>query len=151
MALLGCSLIAPPKRQFSAPPLEKVFPESFDNVWKAMQLATTKYPMKVADYDSGIYETQPIRGERAWTSPHNDKKAITSALRYIISIRLMKGKDAQGKAATRVIILKQAEVQKDFFSDYEKQPSDGLEEKSLMYRIDREIQIAKALSKVNKD
>lgn len=154
-SLLVCSCASwttPPKKDFSAPPLEKVFNESFDTVWRATQFAASKYAMKISDIDSGVYETQPIRSDKAWVSPNAGADEHPSAgQRYKISIKILKGKDANNEPATRVTILKRAEVQRDFFSDFEKLPSDGLEEKSLMYRIEREIQIEKSLKKVKKE
>ena len=50
-----------------------------------------------------------------------------------------------GKESTRVTIEKKIEVFKDFVSNTEFIPSDGLEEQSLFYRIEREIIVDKAL------
>lgn len=148
--LSGCaSLTSPPKTE-SAPPLEQVFEESYETMWRAVQFALKKYPMKVADIEAGVFETQDVRGDLAWRSPQVGE-AKTGGQRYRISIKILKGKNSEGKEATKVIILKRAEVQRDFFSDFEKLPSDGLEEKSIMYRIERELFIEKGLKKVKKE
>ncbi len=150
IVISGCaSWTAPPKKDFSAPPFEKVFKESFETVWKAVQITMSKYPMKLSDMDSGVYETQPIRGDKAWVSP-NSPPVPPGGQRHKISIKILRGRDSLGLDATQVTILKQAELQRDFFSDYEKQGSDGLEEKSLMYRIEREIQIERSLRRIRR-
>ena len=68
LSLVGCTTGQSTKKDFSAPPLDKVFSESYDVVWKAIGLATVKYQMKLSDYDSGVYETQPIRSDKARVS-----------------------------------------------------------------------------------
>ena len=54
------------------------------------------------------------------------------------------------KAATKVTLTKDVTLQSDFFSDPKFLPSDGLEEKTILYRIGREIQIERALAKAQK-
>jgi hypothetical protein len=148
---MGCtSLTAPPSNETSAAPVEKVFQENLDTVWKSVQFAMSKYAVKINDIESGIFETQFVRGEKAWISPNQDEKT-SGGQRYKISIRALKGKLADGTPSTKVVILKRAEIQRDFFSEFEKLPSDGQEELAIMYRIERELAIAKALAKLKKN
>jgi hypothetical protein len=57
-----------------------------------------------------------------------------------------KGK-TEGRESTRVTVEKKIERLRDFFSEADPLPSDGLEEKVIFYRIEREIVIADALKK----
>ena len=56
----------------------------------------------------------------------------------------------ENRAATKVTIVKESNLQPDFFSDPRALPSDGLEEKAILYRIRREIEIERALAKAQK-
>ena len=112
-------------------------------------MALTKYPMKINDVDACIFETAYIRGDKAWVSPSVETES-SGGQRYKLTIKIIKGKNASGEPATKVTILKRAEIQRDFFSEFQKQPSDGLEEKSMMYRIERELAVEKALKKVKR-
>ena len=56
----------------------------------------------------------------------------------------------EARQATKVTIVKETQLQVDFFSDPRSLPSDGLEEKSILYRIGREIQVERALAKAQK-
>lgn len=151
LLLTGCtSLTTPPATESSAPPTEKIFQEELSPVWNAVQLAMSGYAVKINDIESGVFETQFIRGEKAWVSPNQDEK-LSGGQRYKISIRALKGKTNDGLPSIKVTILKRAEIQRDFFSEFEKTPSDGQEELAIMYRIERELSIAKALSKIKKD
>jgi hypothetical protein len=128
----------------SAEPQEKIFKESFDDIWRAVQLAMANYPIKVNNQDAGFIETESIRADNAWVSPGH-KKQVAGGFRYRLIVRVVRGRTERQSAAGKVTILKQGEIQRDFFSPYEKLPSDGLEELAIMYRIERELSIDKAL------
>lgn len=130
-------------------PKTKTFSTSFLNTWKACLIVLGKYPLKSYDEESGVIETDYIRGEDVWVAPHR-KKYVKGGYRYKLNLRVIKGK--QGKdPVTKVIILKQPELQKDFFAASEKMQTDGLEEMSLLYRIERELALEEALSKVKRN
>lgn len=124
----------------SAEPLQRVFIESFDSVWKAVQMALVEYPLRVSNQDGGIVETDFIRGDQVWQTPGSDKP-VPGGLRYKINVAVfvvsVKGNDS----ASKVVVSKSVELQRDFFSNFEKIGSDGLEERALMYRITRELKL----------
>lgn len=128
----------------SAEPQEKVFKESFDDIWRAVQLAMANYPIKVNNQDSGVLETESIRGDSAWVSP-GQRRPPAGGFRYRVVIRVVRGRTEKNAPAGKVTILKLGEIQRDFFSAYDKLPSDGLEELAIMYRIERELAIDKAM------
>jgi hypothetical protein len=146
--LTACSTpsTTPNSLKESAEPQERILGESYDDVWRAVQLAMGNYPIKVNNQDAGVLETEVIRGDSAWVSP-GQKRPQTGGFRYRIIVRVIKGRTERNMPAAQVTILKMAELQRDFFSAYERIPSDGLEELALMYRIEREISIEKALRK----
>jgi hypothetical protein len=98
--------------------------------------------------DQGLLETDTIRGYKVWGPPFKSEAAANNDT-YKLNIKVVKG--ALGKAqATKVTILKDTDHQVDFFSDPKAMPSDGLEEKMILYRIGREIQVERALAKAQK-
>jgi hypothetical protein len=129
-------------------PREQVFYASFDEVWKAVNLVLQAYPLRVSNMDQGIIETDSIRGNRIWSAPYG-RETSGSGRAYSLNVRVVKGK-SESKPLTKVILLKEAQVQTDFFSDPKQTPSDGLEERTLLYRIGREVQIDRALAKAQK-
>jgi len=148
----GCALFeekAGPKPVLG--PQEKVFYAEFDDVWRATQLALqspTSYPLRVNNMDTGILETEMIKGSQTWTAP-NATQPPSGGLAYRLVVRVIKG-NVGNRHAHKVIVLKDGQMQRDFFSDPEPTPSDGLEEKVILYRIDRELQIDRALKRANK-
>ncbi len=93
-------------------------------------------------------ETEVLKGSQAW-SPPQATEPPTGGFSYRLLIRVIKG-NLSGKLAHKVAVAKSAQIQRDFFSEPESMGSDGLEEKVILYRIDRELQIDRALKRANK-
>jgi len=126
---------------------QKIFFASYDNVWRAAQLAL-KYPIAMNNMDNGVLETELIKADEGFQAPAEDR-IPSSGLKYKISMLLVKGK-VDGRDSVRVTIKKTVEKRRDFFADPEAIESDGLEEAVIFYRIDRELVIDEALRKAAK-
>jgi hypothetical protein len=149
LGLSGCALFREnngPPRSFT--PREQLYYASFDNVWRCAQLALQNYPMRINNMDVGIIETDVLRGYKIWTPPYSPGIA-SGGLGYYLSLHLVKG-TIDGRETIKVSVVKNLELHTDFFADPKKLASDGLEEKTILYRIGRELQIEKALEKAQK-
>jgi hypothetical protein len=131
-----------------AGPQEHVFNAPYEQVWRAVQLATAKYPRKIDDIESGLLETETMKADQGWEPPFL-KSHKSGGYRRHIQVRLIKG-DFEGTPAIKVVVTKSAEILHDFFTEAEAVPSDGLEEKVILYRVDRELQIDQAIQKAIK-
>ena len=129
-------------------PRERPFAANFEEVWKAVNLVLQPYPLRTSNMDQGVLETDAIRGNRIWAPPYG-RDTPDGGQSYKLTVKVLKGA-AAGTAATRVTILKDASRQTDFFSESRQQPSDGLEEDMILYRVGREIQIERALARAQK-
>ncbi|MGE0763725.1 MAG: hypothetical protein AB7N80_10645 [Bdellovibrionales bacterium] len=132
-------------------PQEKVFHGSFDDVWRAMQLALqgpTSYPLRINNMDTGVIETEQVKGSMVW-SPPNVEQPSGGGYSYRLIMRVIKGA-VSGRQAYKVTVQKVSQIQRDFFAEPEPISSDGLEEKVILYRVDREMQIDRALRRLNK-
>ncbi len=107
-----------------------------------------KYPIASENQDSGVIETEYIKGLDGWIAPGEEKSPPSSGVRYKLTFTFVRGKN-DGKESTRVTIEKKMEKLRDFFSESENFESDGLEEKILFYRLERELIITEALKKAN--
>ena len=144
--LTGCALFeerAGPSMMYG--PREQVYFATYEETWKAANFALQPYPIRISTMDQGHLETEPIRGYRIFTPPYKSETAVT-AESYRLLVRVIKGA-INGRPATKVTIVKDLQMQTDFFSDPRSLPSDGLEEKTLLYRISREIQIERAIAR----
>lgn len=152
IANFGCALFtekAGPKPDSS--PRERVFVGELEEIWRATSMALqipTFYPLRVSNMETGTLETEAIKGANSWRAPL-DTTARGSGYSSRLIVRVIKG-SLTGKSAYKVIIQKEAQLQRDFFSPAETVISDGLEEKVLLYRIERELQIDRGLKRASK-
>jgi hypothetical protein len=146
--ITGCALMQstnPPPETMD--PVEQVYTAKFDAVWLATQKALAAYPIRLNDMDVRILETESITTDKYWNPPHLSK--LTSGDEYRLIVRVIEG-DIDGAQAQKVSVSKIVHRKKDFFSNKQQIPSSGLEEKALLYRIQRELTIEKALEKAQK-
>lgn len=149
LALLsGCSLFDKPPETgedlVQRATKQRIYFAPFDQVWRAVH-TVLKYTIATENPDTGIIETEYIKGVDGWLAPEQ-RAAPSAGMRYKIIMILAKGQ-AGGEESTRVTIEKRIEVLKDFFSEPATRTSDGLEENVIFYRIERELIIDEALKK----
>ena len=123
---------------------QKIFFASYDTVYKAAHSAI-KYTIGLENQDYGVIETDYIKAVDGWIPPDQTKPKYKSG-RYKLIFNFAKG-STNGKESTRVTIEKRIEIFTDFISETQHEPSDGLEEQSIFYRIEREIIIGQTLKK----
>ena len=131
-------------------PLSDVFDAKYEDVEMALKQALVLYPTRVDNTEAGIYETDYVKGTARFQAPNLSKDDFPSGYRYRILARLVRGNTRNGHTAVKVVILKQAELARDFFATAEPQPSDGLEERVILYRIRRVLQIERAAKRAAK-
>jgi len=123
----------------------QVYRYSYDDVWRATQVALQAYPIKVNNSEKGIIQTEFIGEGDIW--PHPTLRARSSA-RYQLKIRAIKGV-IKSKPAIKVAIDKTTRKSKNFIDgSTEESNSDYLEEAVILYRIKRELIIDHALNKL---
>lgn len=143
--LVGCSSIDKKPDQLPTPPFERVYNFNYNNVWRAAQLALGDYPLRLNDQDLGILETETVRSYEGFKPPHTRTKYSPGTM-YRINIKVIKGVKA-GEPAVKVIVYKNLKRYRDFFSAAESLKSDGLEEAKILYRIERELVIERAINR----
>jgi hypothetical protein len=120
----------------------QVFFQSYDNVWRAVQLAL-KHPIAINNIDQGIIETEQIDALGGFMLPSQKPKKL-EGVHYKLSIRVIHGEKG-GKSSSQVTVRKILQKNKDFFSDPVELESDGFEEMVVLYRISRELIVDEAL------
>ena len=106
-------------------------------------LALEDYPIETEDNEKGVLKTESVQTETIWKFPFEREKTLVAA-KYTLHIKLIKGK-IRSKPVVKVRILKKILEQKGFITDPKRVPSDGFEEKAILYRIFREINIEQAI------
>ena len=137
LGLSGCATTYP--KQNLNEPVSKTFYVDYEKIWRAVMLAIESYPIESEDHETGIIKTGFIRGDKIWNLPFPTSISNKDLL-YKIQINLFKGK-AGKELAVQVQVSKQNFIQKGFIEDPVGIPSNGLQEKNIVYRILREIEI----------
>lgn len=148
LTVSGCGLFGSrsdsPDKIIQRASQQKIFFASYDSVWRAAH-ASLKYTIANENQDYGVIETDYIKSVDGWLPPDQTRPEYKSA-RYKLILNFAKG-TSNGRESTRVTIEKKIEIFKDFISEREVVPSDGLEEQSLFYRIERELLVNQALKR----
>lgn len=137
----GCAALSQkePPSTYSA-----VFTASYDELWRALQKAMARYPIRMNNADTGQLETDIIKPDQMW-QPAHEKRNYSPGERYAIKVFSTRGQ-ARGKSeVTRLTIEKVMTIERDFFAGEQRRTSDGLEEKMLLYRIQRELTMDQSL------
>jgi hypothetical protein len=149
LLLTSCALFIERKGpETSFLPRDQVYKASYEEVWRASNLVLQPYPLRVSNMDQGTLETDVIHGFKVWMPPYKPDSA-TAGQSYKLTLKILRG-NFSGGPAIKVSVLKEASTQHDFFSDPKNMPTDGMEEKAILYRISREIQVERALTKAQK-
>lgn len=143
--LSGCAQSTKKPDNALPTPVEQVFFAEPDVVDRAIAQVMVKYPQKIANLEAGVLETDYIKGDARF-KPADHEVNYGSGYRYKILIHTVRGK-TNGRPAIKVQVTKAIEQQRDFFADPEHYQSDQLEENAILYRIDREIKIDRALQR----
>lgn len=148
LSFLGCGLFSKSTDQTAEvirqSTHQKVFFATYENVWRAAH-TVIRYPIASENQDTGLLETEYIKAADGFLPPDR-LRPPSSGIRYKINLIFARGK-TDGRESTRVTIEKKIERQKDFFSEIEPIESDGLEEKVIFYRMERELVILETLRK----
>ncbi len=144
----SCALFDPPKKNTVSARTtpQRIYYSNFDQVWRAAH-SVIRYTIANENQETGYLETEYIKGSDGWNPPDSEKKP-SAGTRYKLFVSFVKGK-TEDRDSTRVTIEKRIEVVRDFFAEPEIITSDGLEEKIIFYRLERELIIAEALKKAS--
>lgn len=149
VGLSGCQMYpgkkAPNPQDQLNRPFQQEYIASYEAVWRAAQISV-RYPISLNNMDTGQLETDWIRALEGFVPP-DQKKAPSSGMRYKIVLTLVRGKKL-GRPSVRVTLRKIVERQRDFFAEPESIMTDGLEEKVVLYRMERELIIQEALKRI---
>jgi hypothetical protein len=143
LSLVGCS-----STPVNEPYRTRLFVGSYDEVWTATLKALNDYPLKISNKDSGRIQSEVVNG------PYNDLLfaypepiELPERFRYTLKLNFAKLIADDNEPVTRVRVVKELERFADFYTGWVSFPSDGMEEKILLYRIEHVLRMEKSLSR----
>lgn len=147
----GCTLFESEyKKTDHVGPQSQVFYSTYENVWRATQLALSNYNIRINNMESGWLETEKVRSPYLWKTPWQNEQRYSGGYSYILKIRVVRGTAGRSNA-TKVSVEKLISLRRNFVDSARQLPSDGFEEKELLYRIRRELIIESAIERALKE
>lgn len=126
----------------------RLYSANFEEVWIAALKSLNDYPLKLSNKDSGKIQTEVVNG------PYNDllfnhPDGIELPERFRFSLRFSFAKliSEDDKPLVRVRVIKDLERFVDFYTGWTPYPSDGIEERVLLYRVDHLVKMDQFISR----
>ncbi|NBX92366.1 MAG: hypothetical protein EBQ85_03940 [Proteobacteria bacterium] len=143
VALLGCA-----SQPVNEPFHTRLYVGTYDDVWLACLKSLNDYPLKVSNKDSGKIQTETVNGpynELVLTYPA--PLELPEKFRYSLRFNFAKlVSEKTNKPLVRIRVIKELEQFQDFYTGWTSYPSDGLEEKVLLYRVQQVLNMERAIS-----
>jgi hypothetical protein len=148
VSLSACTSSQAPPRPLDQP-FTRIYVASYDDVWNATVAVLDNYSIISASRESGELKTE---FNQAWFNnlvyEDPEKANLMDEVRYKITIRLSKALVSQtGRSAVRVQVTKQLEKYGNLITDWQRIPTDHMEEQVLLYRIGQKLRIAQAIKR----
>jgi len=128
----------------------RLYTGNYDDVWLATLKALNEYPLKLSNKDTGRIQSETVNG------PYNDlmftfpeQLELPERFRYSIDLNFAKLVSEDSQPLVRIRVRKALEKFHDFYTGWLAYPSDGLEEKVLLYRIEHILRMERRLTAAN--
>ena len=148
-ALYGCSSYE--NFKFVTEDLEiptQVYRADYNKVWQEIMKITNKYPREVYNQDAGVIKTRWIDNtlELNFADSFGSNDSVKSA-EFKLIINVVKGYRGS-KEVSKVTVFKRQRVEQDFLQGWKVVKTDGILEKSILYRLERALTIEARLQEI---
>lgn len=126
----------------------QVYRADYNKVWQEVMKITNKYPREVYNQDAGIIKTRWIDNtlELNFADSFGSNDAVKSA-EFKLIINVVKGYRGN-KEVSKVTVFKRQRVEQDFLQGWKVIKTDGILEKSILYRLERALAIEARLQEI---
>ena len=126
----------------------QVYRSDYNKVWIEVMKMTNKYPREVYNQDAGIVKTRWIDNtlELNFADSFGSNDTVKSA-EFKLIINVVKGYRGN-KEVTKVTVFKRQRVEQDFLQGWKIVKTDGILEKSILYRLERALNIESKLQEI---
>lgn len=128
----------------------KIYKSDFNQTWKAVLKVVRKYEIAASNQEAGFIKTRWMDNtlEENFANSFGTSDAV-KASKFKLVINVVKGYRT-GREVSKVTIYKRQIVEQDFLQGWKEVTSDGILEKTLLYRIQRLIAIDNKLQEIDK-
>ena len=128
----------------------KIFNANYNQTWQAVSKVMRRFDIEKQSTQAGIVKTRWINNttELNFTDASGPGEGVKSA-KFRLTINVVKG-FRSSREVTKVTVFKRQLVEQDFLQGWKEVPTDGIQEKTILYRIGRAIAIDKKLQKIDR-
>lgn len=127
---------------------KKVFRSNFNQSWQAVLQVMQAYDLEIQNQEAGIIKTRWIDNTlslnftESFTSSDNVKSA-----KFKVIVNVVKGFRGN-REVSKVSVFKRQLIEQDFLQGWREIHTDGILEKTILYRIERSIKIDNNLKEI---
>ncbi len=126
----------------------QVYRADYNKVWQEVMKITNKYPREVYNQEAGVVKTRWIDNtlELNFADSFGSNDSVKSA-EFKLILNVVKGYRGS-KEVSKVTVFKRQRVEQDFLQGWKIIRSDGILEKSILYRLERALTIEAKLQEI---
>ncbi len=126
----------------------QVYRADYNKVWQEVMKITNKFDREVYNQESGVIKTRWMDNtlELNFADSFGSNDAVKSA-QFKLIINVVKGFRGN-KEVSKVTVFKRQRVEHDFLQGWKVIRSDGILEKSILYRLERSLAIESKLQEI---
>ncbi len=128
----------------------RIYKSDFNQSWQAVIQVMRKYDIAQQNQEAGFIKTRWIDNtlEVNFADAFGSSDAVKAA-KFKMVINVVKGY-RNGKEVSKITIYRRQLVEQDFLQGWKEVPTDGIMERTLLYRIERLIAIDNKLREIDK-
>lgn len=127
----------------------QMYKADFNQTWQAVMQVMKRFDIAYQNAEAGKVKTRWMDNtlQVNFTDAFGSADAVKAA-EFILSVNVAEGY-SYGRKVTKVTIFKRQRVENDFLQGWKEVPADGIQEKTLLYRIGRIIENDNKLKKLD--
>ena len=128
----------------------RVFKADYNQTWQAVISVMRKYDIATQNQEAGFIKTRWMDNtlEVNFADSFGSSDAVKAA-KFKLIVNVVKG-FRSAREVTKITIYKRQLVEQDFLQGWKEVSTDGITEKTLLYRIERLIAIDNKLKEIDK-
>jgi hypothetical protein len=128
----------------------RVYKADFNQTWQAVIAVMRKYDIAAQNQEAGFVKTRWMDNtlEVNFADAFGSSDAVKAA-KFKLVVNVVKGYRAS-REVTKVTIYKRQLIEQDFLQGWKEVSTDGIIEKTLLYRLERLIAIDNKLKEIDK-
>ena len=129
----------------------KVFNADYTQTWQAVLQIMAKYDLELKNQEAGVVKTRWIDNtlETNFADSFGGSDAVKAA-KFKLILNVVKGFRGN-QEVSKVTVFKRQLIEQDFLQGWKVVPTDGILEQSLLYRVERLLNIDKKLKKIERE